>query len=614
MSVFMCLNTYNNNLSSKYDTLKQGALKSENIISEVINEHNWQIRSIADKIMKSDGNINSINQIISNHNKFDPKSNFDQFLNQKDLFWVDKNDNLVIKNKVGILQYPEKISKIYEVFNSKEEPWKLIISKDLPSFQKGYNLILTSFGVTDTNGKYLGSIISSIDINLIQNLLAKNLSLQNNDDILILSVNNKIVAQSNPKSILNNHNIFVNKLGNINYSSNQDGYIDEKLVENKTNYRYYKKISNYPLVILSGYNYEFYRSNLIQLLLKAIYPSVLVGIFLIVSLFLFYKRIVQPIKYLAEIAKKIGSKNEIFDGKILNTNSPEIFDLAKALLKIKQQKIRLQNSNTELTKTKHQLEEAIETIKKSDITQVEIIKQIKKDIAKNTAQVFAVLKMLKHNISNNSNHDTKMNLFLVQSLEQGIDNITKFATDELNKEYTDIRSVINKSVLSQEKEIKIRNINFDIIYSKNLPKKVFIDQVRLTQVLSAILGKTIALLSEENTFTITVKTVVKNKNKKLSIIIKDNGIGIGFKDHASDARRFGSKEESSINGIDISVDTIEDLVKLHQGDIVYKNQIQQGSSTTITIPCFKKINKIKESSIEYKGNNVIKFPIKNQNE
>ncbi len=41
--------------------------------------------------MKAGNNIEEISQIISNYNQFDLKSNLEQFLNQKDLYWVDKN-------------------------------------------------------------------------------------------------------------------------------------------------------------------------------------------------------------------------------------------------------------------------------------------------------------------------------------------------------------------------------------------------------------------------------------------------------------------------------------------------------------------------------------------
>ena len=149
MSFTLGITSYKSSQDSKNNSLKQDALKAENLISEIINEHNWQIRSVADKIMKSDGDVRKINQIISDYNKFDTNSNFDQFLNQKDIFWVDSNDEVIVKNKIGILEFPQKISKSYEVFNSKEEPWKLIISKEIPYFQNDYSLILTSFGVTD---------------------------------------------------------------------------------------------------------------------------------------------------------------------------------------------------------------------------------------------------------------------------------------------------------------------------------------------------------------------------------------------------------------------------------------------------------------------------------
>lgn len=216
--------------------------------------------------------------------------------------------------------------------------------------------------------------------------------------------------------------------------------------------------------------------------------------------------------------------------------------------------------------------------------------------------------MLKHNIEKTNNPESGINLFLIKTLEQGIQNITKFATDELSKEYIDIRSIISSAVMSQEKEIKMKNIKFNIIYDKNTPKSVFVDKIRLTQVLSSILHKTIALLDSENSFEIYVKQVMRGKNKKLSISIIDDGMGIGFKDFIANARKIGKKEEASINGIDISVETIEDLIKLHQGEMLYKNQIQQGSTTTIIIPYIKKVDKITFSNNNYISDNIIPFP------
>ncbi len=615
LSTIFGIFTYKNVLSSKRNSLEQNALKAEAVISEIINEHHWQIRSIADKIMKSDGNIHHINQIISEQNKFDTNSNFDQFLNQKDLFWVNSDDEIVIKNKLGILNFPQKISKSYEVFNSKEEPWKLNISRDLPSFKNDYRLILTSFGVTDANGKYLGSIVSSIDVNMIQNALIKEFSeLQNSKINILSSYDNTLVLQSESSEKILDQKFFTHKLGNLDYEKSQSDFLDEEIEDEEIRFSYYKKLPDYPLVILSGYDRNLYNHNLIKSLLEAIYPSILVGTLLIVVLFLFYKRIVQPVNHLAAIAKMIGTENEFAGIKFPKINSPEIFSLAKTLVKIKAQKIKEQKQYSELNKTKDALEEAVEVIKKSDLAQIEIIKHIKEDITKNTSEVYATLKMLKHNIEKTNNPESGINLFLIKSLEQGIQNITKFATDELNKEYADIRNIISRSVMSQEKEIKMKNIRFDVIYDKNTPKSVFVDKIRLTQVISAILQKTINLLDSENSFEIHVKQIIRNKTKQLSIKIIDDGIGIGFKDYITNAKQIGKKEETSINGIDISVETIEDLIKLHQGEIIYKNQIQEGSTTTIIIPHIKKVDKITFSNNNYKSDNIIPFPIQKKDQ
>ena len=615
LSTILGVFTYKNNISSKHNLLEQNALKAEAVISEIINEHHWQIRSIADKIMKSDGSIQHINQIISEQNKFDTNSNFDQFLNQKDLFWVNSEDGIVIKNKLGILEFPQKISKSYEVFNAKEEPWRLNISRDLPSSKNDYSLILTSFGVTDANGKYLGSIVSSIDVNMIQNALIKQFyELKDSRIVVLSSYDNSVVFQSESSEQLSDQKFFTHKLGNLDYTKDQNDFLDEDIENREIRFSYYKKLSNYPLVVLSGYDQNLYNQHLIKSLLRAIYPGILVGTLLIVVLFLFYKRIVQPVNHLASIAKRIGNGNEFSEIKFPKINSPEIFSLAKTLIRIRTQKIKEQKHYSELSKTKDALEEAVEVIKKSDLAQIEIIKHIKEDITKNTSQVYATLKMLKHNIEKTNNPESGINLFLIKNLKQGIQKITKFATDELNKEDTDIRNIISRAVMSQKKEIKMKNISFNVIYDKNTPKSVFVDKVRLTQVVSAVLQKTVALLDSENSFEIQVKQIVRNKTKQLSISIVDDGIGIGFKDYITNAKQIGKKEETSINGIDISVETIEDLIKLHKGEILYKNQIQKGSITTIIIPHMKKVDKITFSNNNYKSDNVIPFPIQNKDQ
>ena len=62
MSAVSGIVAYRNNLSENQQSLKQKSIQAENIISEVINEHSWQIRSLADKIMKAE-NLSKISKI-----------------------------------------------------------------------------------------------------------------------------------------------------------------------------------------------------------------------------------------------------------------------------------------------------------------------------------------------------------------------------------------------------------------------------------------------------------------------------------------------------------------------------------------------------------------------
>ncbi|MFT6346994.1 MAG: signal transduction histidine kinase [Myxococcota bacterium] len=198
----------------------------------------------------------------------------------------------------------------------------------------------------------------------------------------------------------------------------------------------------------------------------------------------------------------------------------------------------------------------------------------------------------------------------MNNIEQEVGNIINFATDELNKELVDIKYLIDRVILSQEKEIKTKDIVLQIDYENNLPKKVYVDQVRLTQILSSVINKTIKILPSDSKVNICIKTITKNKHKHVAIKIEDNGIGIGIKEYLESAKKRGGYEESAVSGIDISIRTIEELVKLHGGEIFYNNKIQQGSTTTITIPYPKtqKTSKPKETA----ANNIVYLPLRNK--
>lgn len=604
ISITSIISIYKNSLKENKQFVKQRAIKAENAINDTINEHSWQIRSISNKIMKSNNDIKKISQIIIDYNKLDSKSNFEQFLNQKNLFWVDQNYNIIVKNKIGILKYPQKITKEYQISNSKDNLWQLEIADNLPYFYNGYSLIPTSFGVTDNNGNYLGTIASSIDIHLISNLIEP-LSTKNIDIAILSSSQNKIIFQSN-KNLVKDIDFFTYKLGNINYQKNDEGYLEKDISKDNFRYFYYRKITNYPLVILIGYDKKQYQIELITTILKEIYPNFIIGIILMIVMFLFYKRIVQPINLLSKFVNNPNSKN-----KLPKTNSPEIFGLSKAVIRIKNNKLRLENSNLKLTKATKQLEDALEQIKKSELVHLDIVNQIKQEIAKNTYQAFKIIKILKYDIENQQGVSRKTNLYLINSLESELTNITKFATDEISRQYVNIYDIIQKVILSQEKAIRIRNIAININYHKALPKKIFVDEIRLIQILSGILHKTINILFEGNIIDINIKPITKNKIKNISIKIKDNGVGIGFKDHINNLKKFGKIEEHSITGIDISLETIEELVKLHMGKIIYNNILNEGSITEIIIPLSE--SKTNDKPLNFKKklpDNVLFFPLK----
>lgn len=614
LSIASGVGEYKNEIQNDKQQIESIYLEIEKSLNTTLNEHSWQIRHFANKILKEDpDNLKEINRILRETNKLDTNSNLDQFFGVKDINWVDNRDNVRIKNKIGILKYPFKALSAYELHKAKENPWNLIISQNLPFRKNDYNLILTSFGITDESGKYLGAITSSID----NNFLSKNLSNlpSNYYAVIVSSSENKVILQSSGSKLEKDY-----LFGRSIYHSNKTNTeIDEE--NGEIHYSFYKKVDNLPFSIIIGYNTKELHIRIIDRVFEAVLPIISVGLLLIITLLIFYRRTIKPIGQLAEIASNIASK-KIDDLRLpRKIGSPESAKLAKALLlaakqqnKLKklndellmmiEQHKTLQQSNDELLTTKYKLEETVTINNKSDSAQVEILSQLRNEVIKKIAQTFYSTTLLKENISHNKPGLSNINLSIISNIEKQLRNIARFTTDELKDEEVDIRNTLEKIITSQEKLLNQRNISLHISYKNTVPKKLLLDRIILIQIVSSIMIRTVETLSKNKNLDLSIGTSVRKGIKFISIKFTDNG-SINIEDFDSINHSIKQRTKT-MSGIDISINAIKDLIHLHKGHIKIKSN-SKGSTTTILIPYKTKISKIANTR-NYSSSKIIQFP------
>lgn len=130
-----------------------------------------------------------------------------------------------------------------------------------------------------------------------------------------------------------------------------------------------------------------------------------------------------------------------------------------------------------------------------------------------------------------------------------------------------------------------KKINYTISTSKELPKNIFTDKVRVEQVLKNLLSNAFKFTPENGN--IEVNVVPGNEAKTVSFKIKDTGIGIPYDKQkiifeafqqadGSTSRRFGG------TGLGLSIS--RELVSLLGGYITVTSEPGVGSEFTLTIP------------------------------
>ncbi len=132
-------------------------------------------------------------------------------------------------------------------------------------------------------------------------------------------------------------------------------------------------------------------------------------------------------------------------------------------------------------------------------------------------------------------------------------------------------------------KIEKQNRNLDIETSYDLDRDyIDLDEVHMTTVFNNLLSNAVKYCSRDPVIRITVSV-----NHKLSIRIRDNGIGIGREDqkHVFDKFfRTGNKEFRTVKGLGLGLYYVKQIITAHGGEIQLQSSPGKGTAFTINIP------------------------------
>jgi hypothetical protein len=263
-------------------------------------------------------------------------------------------DTSLLTSWVKFNWIPENSAAFFENYNfslDKKESW-IIHFKPLHStgLEKNNKYLPITFGITNKNGRFIGSLESSINIATLMTFLQRNIQ-DKTLNIIILDQENNVIGQSS------NHISLPQNFFKEQKFKDKSGNIYSKFDLANEVYVAYKKLDSYPFTILVGDNKDVVFSPLKNTLLKYFLVLLCALFAILFVLLVFYEKIITPIISLSSFAKSILISDEKTNYIPGNHSFIEISNLEQALIKIEDFKKQLSTSNKELNQKTGQLED-----------------------------------------------------------------------------------------------------------------------------------------------------------------------------------------------------------------------------------------------------------------
>ncbi|MCO5949452.1 response regulator [Mucilaginibacter flavidus] len=165
--------------------------------------------------------------------------------------------------------------------------------------------------------------------------------------------------------------------------------------------------------------------------------------------------------------------------------------------------------------------------------------------------------------------------------------LSKIESGKLEMQNDDIKvaDVLHDMEMLFVEVARNKKIKYDITTSKNLPKSIFTDKVRVEQVLKNLLSNAFKFTPEGGS--ITVSAVPGEEEKTISFKIKDTGIGIPADKQKIIFEAFQQADGSTsrkFGGTGLGLSISRELVSLLGGKITVASEPGIGSEFILTIP------------------------------
>lgn len=535
--LFLMFLVSKSNHESHVELSRKEAVNIEKTISESFGYSNKISRYIGKQIVQHGADdLQFILRIFRQADKAQNKSS--QLLSWSSFDFVAPNNLQLVNSRLGIRKNPPDMSQRQYCVRSKEKPWSLQVSFPIFGNPSESWVIPAGTGITDDNGKYLGTIVVGFDISELTALVEKRLVSQSSFVVLDDSLN--VIIQSKDTEV--DTKIYQEKLRQRVFEG-KSGIILDELEVGKIKFFYYQKIKDHPYIILTGFNNVLLKKEFNNSVLPIIFGLILFTSLFLIILFAFKNRISDIVKIEKLLSKSLHQAN-LSKTKLIRAASHDLKNYIFGISGLS--RLILENK------------------KRAEIEESEDLKMIE-ELHQQSEELMGFVEDL---LDTNQNEDGEFNLG--------------------QKQICDIVSLTKRMVILNKNFAMENRISLEFGNQTKL-KAIYVecDVRRIKQILNNLISNAVKY-SNSNSLVI-LQIAMSEENNEISVAVIDQGIGMSsdeiqmaLQGDGEKVSKFGLNKTFDSHGLGIPI--VKKLVEHHKGRLEISSIKGCGTEVKIYLP------------------------------
>ncbi len=584
---------YHTDLQKRQRQLEDDATRVSLLLADYMDHVSQYAGFLGQRMADSSNNLKDIAKLIGCHEgeKFHFMTTFD---------WVTPDKQLRASSCIGVLQQPFDMRDRDYLVRTQEQPWKLQLSGPRYGGISKHWIIPAGMGITDKNGKFLGSVTTGFGISELSYRLKHLLGGEGNGlRFLVLTRDGKLVLDSEGDNTVPPATAIpldTKALGNITGALmplEYDGY----------RFSYQQLVPGYPLRVLTGFSNAMPR----QLFVAAVLPGLAILLAAIaaaaVLLHFMRRRLIHPVLDLSQQAERIASGMPV---TIANSHVAELAMLEQQMQRISsylakekqtselliQQTELLRHKTAALQSANKKALEARDAAIKAGQAKSEFLANMSHEIRTPLNAVIGLTSLMRMRTYPPERQKELLDTVQVSAnqLLQLINDLLDLSKIEGNQMVLenvpfDLNEIIDEVIAINQISAAKQGIQLAIGRSVALPRLMG-DPMRIRQVLINLVGNAVKFTPKGSVTVHLDCQVPTHSLMHVRISVEDTGVGIPPEKLEFVFGKF-SQADASISrqygGTGLGLSISKNLVELMGGAIAVESTVHAGSTFSFTL-------------------------------